>query len=138
MTPLRKRMIRELELHRKAPSTTKAYVQAVLELAAYYKRSPEKISSEEIRVFLHYLITGRKLAFSSCNQRLAGIRFFFQHVVGRKEFNLRVPAKRSGRLPQPLSHSEVARLIDAARNVKHRVLMMTAHVTATPIEHGIA
>ena len=33
MTPLRNKMIRELELHRKAPGTIKAYVTAVAQLA---------------------------------------------------------------------------------------------------------
>lgn len=127
MTPLRARMIRELELHRKAPKTIKAYVASVAQLAQFYGRSPDKLSLEEIRSFLHHLITVRKVAYSTCNQRLAGIRFFYQHVLGQQTLQLRVPAKRSGRLPQPLSRGEVARLLDAARNTKHRVLLMTTY-----------
>ncbi len=57
MTPLRAKMIRELELHRKAPKTIEAYVTAVAQLGRYYGRSPEKISLEEVRDFLHHLIT---------------------------------------------------------------------------------
>ena len=49
MTPLRKLMIRELELHRKAPGTVSSYVKAVEELALYYGRSPDRISREEVR-----------------------------------------------------------------------------------------
>jgi site-specific recombinase XerD len=120
-------MIRELELARKSPKTIEAYVRAVAQLAAHYGRSPERISLEEVRDFLHHLITVRKLAFSSVNQKLAGMRFFYQHVLGRDEFTLRVPAKRSGRLPEPLSRAEVARLIEATRNAKHRVLLMTCY-----------
>jgi integrase/recombinase XerD len=127
MTPLRQQMIRELELHRKSPRTIEAYVAAVAQLAAHFRRSPEKISVEEIRGFLHHLITGRKLAFSSVNQKLAGIRFFYRHVLGHDEFDLKVPAKRSRRLPEPLGRREVARLIEATRNVKHRVLLMTCY-----------
>jgi len=127
MTSLRQKMIRELELHRKSPRTVEAYVTAVAQLAGHFGRSPESISLEEVRSFLHYLITQRKLAFSSCNQKLAGIRFFYREVLGQPDFNLRVPAKRSGRLPEPLSRSEVSRLLEAAANSKHRVLMMTAY-----------
>ena len=54
------------------------------------------------------------------------INFFNREVLGRK-INLRVPTKRSHRLPEPLSRNEVARLIDAAGNLKHRVLMMTTY-----------
>lgn len=127
MTPLRKKMIRELQLHRKSPKTIEAYVTAVAQLAAHYHRSPEKISVEEIRGFLHHLIVERRLAFSSVNQKLGGIRFFYRHVLGRDEFDLKVPAKRSGRLPEPLGRSEVARLIEATQNVKHRALLMTCY-----------
>lgn len=127
MTPLRAKMIRELELHRKAPSTIECYVTAVAQLAAYYRRSPEEISREEIRDFLHHLITVQKVAYSTCNQKLSGIRFFYREVLGQEDFQLRVPAKRSGRLPEPLSRGEIARLFDATQNTKHRVLLMTTY-----------
>jgi len=127
MTPLRQKMIRELELHRKSPRTIEAYVTAVAQLARHYGRSPDAIAIEEIRDFLHHLITERKVAFSTCNQKLAGIRFLYRQVLGQEEFSLRVPAKRSGRLPEPLSRSEIAKLLDATRNTKHRVLLMTAY-----------
>jgi len=126
MTPLRKKMIRELELRRKAPTTVTSYVKAVEELARYYRRSPDRISTEEIRDYMHFLIVGKKLSYSSCNHKIVAINFFFREVVRRK-VELRVPMKRSGRLPEPLSREEVARLLDAAENQKHRVLMMTAY-----------
>ena len=127
MTPLRQKMIHELELHRKSPRTVEAYVTAVAQLAQHYGRSPEAISIEEVRDFLHHLITQRKVAFSTCNQKLAGIRFFYRMVLGQDGFSLRVPAKRSGRLPEPLSRSEIAGLLEATPNIKHRVLLMTAY-----------
>ena len=65
MTPLRQKMIRELELHRKSPRTIEAYVTAVAQLARYYGRSPDAIAIEEIRDFLHHLISERKVAFST-------------------------------------------------------------------------
>ena len=49
MSPLRARMIEQLQLHRKAPGTQDQYVQAIAQLAAYYQRSPEQLSSQEIR-----------------------------------------------------------------------------------------
>jgi site-specific recombinase XerD len=120
-------MIYELQLHRKAPSTIEAYVSAVAQLAVHYGRSPERITLEEVRAFLHYLIAHRKVAFSTCNQKLAGIRFFYRHVLGQKKLDLCVPAKRSGKLPEPLARSEIEALLNAARDEKHRVLLMTCY-----------
>ena len=70
------RMIHELELHRKSRAPIEAYVTAVARLVRHYGRSPEAISVEEIRDFLHHLITVQKAAFSTCNLKLAGIQFF--------------------------------------------------------------
>ena len=102
MTPLRKRMIRELELQRKAPDTVSSYVKDVEELARYYGRSPDKISIEEIRDYMRYLIVEKKFSYSYCNHKLVAINFFTREVLGRK-VDLRVPMKRSNRLPEPLS-----------------------------------
>ena len=126
MTPLRNKMIRELELCRKAPGTVAAYVKAVEELALHYRRSPAKISREEVRSYLHYLITQRKLAYSSCNCKMVAIKFFYREVLGQP-MDLRVSMKKEARLPDPLSREEVARLMNATSNRKHRVLMMTTY-----------
>jgi integrase/recombinase XerD len=134
MSPLRQQMIRELELQRKSRHTIRAYVAAIAELGKHYGRSPDRITVEEIREFMHQLITVRKLAFSSCNQRLAAYRFFYEQVLQRDRLNLRVPAKRAGRLPQPHSRSEVARLIQVTSNIKHRTLLMTAYGTGLRVE----
>ncbi len=133
MTSLRKRMIRELQLHRKPPHTIGAYVTAVAQLAKHYGRSPDKISVEEIRDFLHHLIVTKKLAYSSVNQKLAGIRFFWHGVLRREKLDLRVLAKRSGRLPEAFGRNEIARLIDAAICAKHRVLIMTCYATGLQV-----
>jgi site-specific recombinase XerD len=95
-------MIRELQLQRMSDNTVKAYIAAVEQLARHYGRSPAVISKDEIRDYLYYLIVDRKLATSSVNVRLAGIRFLYRRVLGQDDFILKVRTKRSGRLPQPL------------------------------------
>ena len=61
MTPLRKKMIRELQLQRKAPGTISSYVRSVAELAKFHGKSPDLLEVEEVRDFMHYLIVGKKL-----------------------------------------------------------------------------
>lgn len=126
MTPLRERMIRAMELHQLAPATRKAYLNAVTQLANYHRRSPDQLSVEEVRDFLHHLVTQR-MTYSTCNQKMAGINFFYRQVLLQEGFQLRIPAKKSGKLPEPLSRREISRLLEAALNLKHRTLMMTAY-----------
>jgi hypothetical protein len=45
----------------------------VEELARYYRRSPDRISTEEIRSYMHFLIVEKKLSYSSCNHKIVAI-----------------------------------------------------------------
>lgn len=127
MTPSRQLMIRELELQRKSEYTIKAYVNAVSQLARHYNRPPEQISRDEVREYFHYMIAVKKLATGTVNTNLAGIQFYYQHVLGQEKFDLRVPRKRTGKLPVPLSRSEVRKLIESVTNQKHRMMLMTTY-----------
>jgi integrase/recombinase XerD len=127
MSPLRQRFIEELQLQRKAEKTVEAYVSAVAELALFHGRSPDQLSVEEVRKYLHHAIVERRLARSSVNQRICAIQFFFRHVLKRESSLVRVPLKGSGHVPDALGRNEVARLFHAARNQKHRALLMTTY-----------
>jgi site-specific recombinase XerD len=127
MTPLRQKMIRELELQRLQPGTVNQYVSAVVGLARFYRRSPDKLSVEEVRSYLHYLLVERKLAAQTINGIVVAIRFFYRQVLGQQNFELNVRCKRPGKLPEPISREEVRQLFDAASNLKHRLLLMTTY-----------
>lgn len=128
MTPLRKEMIKELELARLAENTRYAYVKSVEGLAKYYWRSPDQITEEEIRDYLHYLLVKRKLAWSSCNVAACGLSFFYSNVVPRESFHLELPPrKRPKKLPVVLSREEVRQLFAAVSNPKHRALLMATY-----------
>jgi len=114
-------------------NTVKAYTAAVEQLARYFNRCPTTISQDDVRDYLRYLIVDRKLADSTVNLRLAGIRFLYRRVIGNTDFQLKVRSKRSGRLPQPLSRSEVSSLLDAVDNGKHRVMLMTSYASGVRV-----
>ena len=127
MTPLRQRMIREMELRQFSPCTIESYQTAVLGLSQFYHRSPDQLQLEEVRSYLHHLLTERKLAQSTCNQRAAGVTFFYRHVLGQETFDLKIRRKHSGKLPEVYSQEELVRLFDATRTRRDRVLLMTTY-----------
>ena len=128
MKPLRAQMIHDMQLQRLAPKTQKAYVTAVAGLATFYECSPERLSPEQIRTYLHHLLVERRLAWSSWNQAAAGLKFFYTKTLGWDALHLNLPP-RTGRsqLPQILSIEELQRLFMHARNPRHRVLLMTTY-----------
>lgn len=137
MTMLRARMIREMQLRQFSPATQESYLLAVKALARYYRQSPDRLTVEQIRDYMHYLLVERKLAGSSCNVAAAALTFFYRRVLGQESFDLKFWQKRSGRLPEILSRQQVERLFAAVRNPKHRVLLMTTYAAGLRVSEVV-
>jgi site-specific recombinase XerD len=121
-------MIREMEVRRLASETQRLYVHAVKGLTRYYGRSPDRIAAEEVKGYLHHLLTVRRLNWSTVNTAAAGIRFFFVKTLGRQDVPRAIPPRRTPRrLPHILSGEELERLFGATANLKHRTLLMTCY-----------
>jgi hypothetical protein len=58
MTPLRKRMLDELQLRNLSVNTVERYTSAVQQFARHFGKSPEKLGPEQVREFLLHLIVG--------------------------------------------------------------------------------
>ena len=86
MTPLRQRMIEEMQLRGLSPRTQEAYLRAVEQLAKHYCKSPAAVDGEELRAYFLYLLKEKGLSRSSCNVALNGIRFLVQYHL-RRSFN---------------------------------------------------
>ncbi|MHC4229945.1 MAG: tyrosine-type recombinase/integrase [Planctomycetota bacterium] len=135
---LRATMIKQMQLHRKAPGTQQQYVKAISQLAAYYKRSPDQLSPDDIRHYLHYLLTERQLAWSSCNVVAAAIRFFYVDTLGWTPIELNLPPRPAHRhLPRVLSVEQLERLFATTDHPKHRALLMTTYAAGLRVSEVV-
>src|SRR5215470_2216816 len=128
MTRVRKRMLEELQRRNYSSETIRAYLFAVKDFAAYYKKRPDQLGQEHLRQYQLHLLNDRKLTVETISGRIAALRFFFIRVLRRpcREIDLVYP-KRPERLPVILSEEEVARLIEFASTSYHRVILMTLY-----------
>lgn len=128
MSELRKRMIRDMELRNFSPTTQRGYLRAVTGLAEYYHRSPDRISTEEIQDYVVYLLSERKVAVGTCHAIITALRFFYIVTLEQNGASVTIPQiKRETRLPEILGPEQLERVFAAPRNLKHRVLLMTAY-----------
>lgn len=138
MTPLRQRMLEDLQMRNLSPNTQEAYVRAVACLAKYYGRSPDRISRKEIRAYLVQLVQ-RRVSPSMYNQHRCALRFFYEVTLGRAWMLDRIvcqkPAKK---LPVVLSREEVLQFFAAIRQLKHRALFMTIYAAGLRVSEGVA
>ena len=126
MTPLRQKMLEELQRRDFSPSTIRAYIRSVRDFAAYFHRSPVQLGPEELRQYQLYLLKEKQLAHGSVQNRLAALRFFFKKTLKRRdpEFDDIGLSRRPKKLPVVLSPEEVVQLIEAAPNIRHRTILM--------------
>ena len=81
MTPLRKRMIDEMELRNFLPKTVGMYVGNVARFARYFGKSPDKLGAEEVRKYLLHLVQEKKRSWGTYKVALAALRYFYRWVV---------------------------------------------------------
>jgi integrase/recombinase XerD len=128
MGEMRDRLVKELKLRGYSPSTVKAYVYVVHSFVRYHKRPAEQMGSGEARSYVLHLIEDRQVASSTANQAVCALRFFYTKVL-RRPFDLAdVPfGKRRRTLPSVLTEKEIAAVLKAVQNVKHRALLMALY-----------
>lgn len=128
MTQLRQTMINAMQLRNFADNTQRAYLNAIKQLADYYRRSPDAITEQEVQDFILYLVQERKLSWSTCNLAVSGIRFFYKVILRRTHDNYYLPlAKKPQHLPEILTPAEIKRLCDVTKNHKHHAIFMTVY-----------
>jgi integrase/recombinase XerD len=138
MTPLRQRMIEDMQLRGLSKSTQYTYIRAVKRLAEYHNKSPEHIRDEELRQYFLYLKNDRKVSPSAFKAALYGIRFFYKHTL-RKEWptlNL-VRPRQEEKLPVVLSVSEVRCILGHIRCPRYRVCLTTIYSCGLRLREGI-
>ena len=128
MTPLREKMISDMQLYRLASTTQDCYLRSVRGLAKYFNKSPDKIDEDELKEYILYLVNERGLKWSSINIITAGLRFFYTKTLKRKDLALSIPIKKTpSRLPVVLSPEELVKFFASVKNQKHRVMLMTTY-----------
>ena len=67
MTPLRQRMIEDLEIRNYSRGTIQNYVRYVAGFARHFWRSPDQLGPEEIRSYQLHLIKSKRVSWSYFN-----------------------------------------------------------------------
>jgi integrase/recombinase XerD len=139
MSPLRRRMIDDMQIRNLTPNTQRAYVENVARFAGYFGKSPELLGPAEIRSYLIHLTQERRLAASSIIVAVSALRFFFTVTLKRPwVVEDDIPAGRQAKkLPVVLSQDEVAQFLGAVDNLKHRMILTVCYATGLRISEAV-
>ena len=127
ISPLRQRMLDDMKLRKLSTQTQAHYLRAVKQFADYLGRSPHRATDEDLRRYQLHLVSNG-VSRSSLNARVTGLRFFFGVTLGRPEATAKMSfVHKPRKLPVVLSPKEVARLLEAAPNLKYKAALSVAY-----------
>jgi integrase/recombinase XerD len=126
MTPLRQRMLEDLQLRNYSEHTIRAYLRGVADFAKHFGTSPEHLGPEQVRTYQLFLVQEKQVAWPSIVQTVCALRFFYRVTLGRPAMLESIaPPRRPFTLPTMLSPAEVAALLTTSRHLKHRAILTT-------------
>jgi integrase/recombinase XerD len=139
MTPLRQRMLEDMEVRNLSPLTQRAYVEHVSRFARHFGRSPALLGPEEIRAYQVYLTNEKQLAPASIVITVAALRFLYT-VTLQKTWSVEaaIPAPKVPQtLPVVLSPAEVVQFLDHVAAPKHRTILTTCYAAGLRISEAV-
>ncbi len=137
MTPLRQRMIEDLQLRGLSERTQEMYVRAVRHLAEHDHTSPARITEDELRDSFLALKNGKHSSRSASTIALCGSTCFYAHTLQRDWTTLtfvRPPQEHT--LPVILSLEDVHTILQRVRLPRSRACLRTISACGLRLQEG--
>lgn len=139
MTPLRRRMIEDMQLRNLAAVTQRNYIAHVAAFARFFGQSPEFLDQEAVREYLLYLLNERKMSPDGVNQQVSALKFLYLTTLEMPWAAEDFPrVRRPHRLPVVLSHEEVVVFFDYVPSLKYRAALMICYGAGLRVSESVA
>lgn len=121
-------------------STIRTYKNEFLQFVSLLKDVPaESFSAARIRDYLQYCIAVLKLSESTIHSRINALKFYYEQVLGREKFFFGIDRpKKPLQLPKVISKEQIATLINAIQNKKHKTIIMLAYACGLRVSEVVS
>lgn len=124
VSPLRQRMIRDMELAGLTGGTQQTYIGAVVKLQDHYTIRPDRLSEKQVQQYVLWLRDEKKVAKGTFQTNWCGLKFFYYRTLG-VDWSLftrkKVRQPRRKRLPVAIAWEDGHRLIAALGKPSYRL-----------------
>ena len=115
---------KELTINQYSISTVKSYCSHVAATSLYFGKLPEKFSEEEIKDYLHHVLTKNPNASKSLFEHtVTSLRYYYK-TLGFTERRMTLPSiRKRKKLPQVLSFKEILSLLSACDDIRSKAIL---------------
>lgn len=118
----------DVELRGLSKHTQAEYYTKVKLFQEHYDKPATELGEEDIRQFLHYLTTEKKLVPASVNTYNSGLRFLYGVTLNTKLNLKQIPRHRKQRkFPDILTKEEIQALFDTCDNLRDECILKTLY-----------
>lgn len=119
-----------------SPSLLTNYGRYLAHTALHFGKSPEKISVEEMNLYLYRLSIEEGYSETFFKFTVYGMRYWYR-LYGLEESALKMPViRKKSLLPEVLSKGEVKQLLRAPRTFKHRFILAFIYATGMRLDEA--
>ncbi len=106
-------------------NTLRSYSSEFAQLLCLINDFPvQNLNSERLKSYVLYCLTELGLSENYMHSRINAIKFYFEKVLKREQLFIDIPRpKRPELLPKSLNTREIAKIISATENPKHRLVL---------------
>jgi len=127
ISPLRQRLIDDMNMRHFGRETQRNYIRDVARFASWLGRPPDTATGEDLRRF-QIEQSDAGMTAPTMNSIVSALRFFFTFTLDRPDLARKLyRMKHPRKLPIVLSRDEVARLLNATTCLKHQAALSVAY-----------
>lgn len=139
MSPLRQRMLEDMQLRNFSAGTQRSYIHYVTGFANHFGLSPTKLGLDDIRNYQLFLIEQRQLSPESINCFLSAVQFLYTVTLEMPWSKAQFGRMKVGqKLPSVLSAAEVVELFHHIHILKHRAVLMLCYGAGLRISEAVS
>lgn len=119
---IEKSIAKECKRRGYSDKTIKSYIYCINRFLKYTKKSLDKISKKDVRLFLENL-SEKNMAGNTMNLYHMAIRFLFEDVLDKRIWIDIKYSKIPEKIPVVISKEEIKELFNAIKNPKHKLMI---------------
>jgi len=128
----------ELKLKGFSDKTVSSYLFHNQKFLDFIKKDPENIKQDDIKSYLAYLISDKKLKPSSINLVLCTLKFFYGKILEKENLFKKIDSlKTEKKIPTVLTKDEIRTLLESMENKKHRLLLEMMYSSGLRVSEAV-